>query len=144
MSDIESFLWDFTGVPHFFTNWNVKYAISEMTSSNNFQFCFCDYASSNINDCLDGEVLSSDVNIILCVDCSLKWDEDAQTISVRNDTTWNIGDSIHPIKAVFLRKKSNTASQRYVLGYCIHVNSIEVTNMVKIPENTILWSIQNE
>ena len=139
MATTTSYLWDFTTVPYFFTNWNVLFSLNEMNSANNFEFVFCDYAPTNINDCLNGSVLSSNVHTITSVDCSLDWNSDTQIIKVRNDVTWNIGDNIYPIKAVFLRKKANG----YVMGYCIHQNSFEVTNKVKIEKDTILWSIHN-
>ena len=141
MSEYTSYKWDFTRVPRFFVDWNKKFDIELMTAtSNNFQFVFSDYASSNISDCLNTNgTLSSNVNVLHTLDCALARNEECTVISVPNQVTWNIGTAVHPIKAVFLRQ----ISTGYVLGYCIHENSFEVTNKVIVPENTILWSIQN-
>lgn len=141
MSEYTSYKWDFTRVPRFFVDWNKKFDIELMTAtSNNFQFVFSDYAPTNISDCLTANgTLSSEVNVLYSLDCALKRNEECTTISVANEVTWNIGTAIHPVKAVFLKQKSTN----YVLGYCIHQNSIEVTNKVIVPTDTILWSFQN-
>ena len=141
MSEYTSFKLDFTRVPRFFVDWNKRFDIELMTAtSNNFQFVFSDYAPSNISDCLNSNgTLSSDVNILYSLNCALKRNEECTVISVADNVTWNIGQSVYPIKAVFLRQ----ISTGYVLGYCIHINSIEVTNKVIVPKDSILWSFQN-
>lgn len=143
MSEAKSYLWDFTSTPQFFSAWNDKFETVEMTPSLSglYEFCFSDYAESNINDCLNGTTIdTTKVHIIASVDANLIWDGNLNIIKVGDNVTWNIGDVIHPIKAVFLRRKSNG----YVLGYCIHNNSFNVTNKVIIPKDTILWSIQQD
>lgn len=120
-------------------DWNIKFKLLEMNDSNNFQLVFSSYAPSNIDECLSGDVLSSDVTIAATVDCSLKWTSASGLIQVRNDATWNVGDNTVPLKAVFVRHKSSG----YVMGYSINMNSFEVTNTVTLEENTILWSVTN-
>jgi len=137
MSEVQSYLFDFQRVPLFFDNWNNQFTVAEMNASSNFQFVFSDYCPTNIEDCLSSGVLSDDVNVLATVDCSLKWEN--EIISVRSDATWNISTSVYPLKAVFLRCKRTG----FVLGYCINVNSFEVTNKVKIEGGTILWSIED-
>ena len=144
MSEAKSYLWDFTSTPHFFSAWNDKFETVEMTPSAGdlYEFCFSDYAESNINDCLNsnGTIDTTKVHILATVNANLVWNENLNIIQVGANATWNIGDVIHPVKAVFLRRKSNG----YVLGYCIHINSFNVTNKVIIPKDTILWSIQQD
>ena len=143
MTDTQSYLFDFERVPMFFDKMNISYKLLEMNSSNNFQLVFSDYASDNIQDCLnlDGTLNTTNVHIAqsgsAVVDFSLKWDN--EIISVRNDTTWTVGDANVFLKAVFIRNKATG----FVLGYCIHMNSFDVTNTVTLPKDTILWSIQD-
>lgn len=139
MSEEQSFLFDFQRSPTFLDNMNVKFHLLEMNSSNNFQVVFSTYAPTNIQDCLNSDgTLNSDVTIQESLDCSLKWENDI--ISIRNDVTWNIGDVYYPLKAVFIRNKSNG----YVMGYSINITSFEVTNEVIFEEDTILWSFRDE
>ena len=139
MSEEQSFLFDFQRSPTFLDNMNVKFHLLEMNSSNNFQVVFSTYAPTNIEDCLSSDgTLNSDVTIQASLDCSLKWENDI--ISIRNDVTWNIGDTYYPLKAVFIRNKSNG----YVMGYSINITSFEVTNEVIFEEDTILWSFRDE
>ncbi len=139
MSEEQSFLFDFQRSPSFLDNFNVKFHLLEMNSSSNFQIVFSTYAPTNIQDCLnDDGTLNDDVTIQESVDCSLKWEN--EIISVRNDVTWNIGDAYYPLKAVFVRNKSNG----YVMGYSINITSFEVTNEVIFEEGTILWSFRDE
>lgn len=140
MSEYTSYPWDFTRVPRFFLDWNKKFDVELMTAtSNNFKFVFSNYAPSNIEDCLtDNGTLSSDVNVIATIPCSLKRNEECTTIEVGNNVEWNIGQSVYNIKAVFL-----CTATGYVIGYCIHNNSFEVTYKVRIEKGTILWSFQD-
>ena len=138
---VQSYIFDIKEVPSFFDDWNIRFRLMDMDGvSNNFKLVFSDYAPSNIEDCLNGGVLSSSVNVASSVDCKLKWDKDSRVISVKGDAQWTIGDNDYPLKAVFLCNKSDD----YVLGYCIHTASFTVTNKVKIEDGTILWSIVNE
>ena len=47
------------------------------------------------------------------------------------------GDDIFSLKAVFIRNK-NTG---FVMGYSINNTAFEITNVVKLEKDTILWSI---
>ena len=140
MTDVQSYIYDFQRVPRFFDDFNIKFKVIDMDgASSNFQIVYCTYAPNNIDDCLasDGK-LSSDVTVQQAVDCKLKWEDD--TIYLKDNTTWNIGDSIYPLKAVFIRDKAT----QYVLGYCINITSFEVTNKIIFDDGTILWSITDE
>ena len=141
MTDTQSYIFDIKEVPSFFDDWNIKFRVMDMDgTSTKFKLVFSDYAPSNIEDCLNGGILNtSQVNVASSVDCKLNWDKDSRIISVKGDTVWNIGDNTYPLKAVFLCNKSDD----YVLGYCIHITSFDVTNKVKIEDGTILWSITN-
>ena len=132
-------MFDISDVPRFFDDWNIKFDVVRMDgASNNFQLVFSNYAPDNIGECLNSDgTLSSDVTVIASVDCKLKWDSVSRIISIKGDTTWNIGDNNYPLKAVFVKNKLNN----YILGYCIHTTSFNVTNKVKIEDGTILWSI---
>lgn len=138
----QSYLFDFHRSPYFFDSWNTDFKLNDMNASNNFRLMYFNYSPDNINDCLDGKKIKSSLlsNRVANISCSLKWDMNANTISMRNDATWNIGTGNHyPLKAVFL-----TTSDGVVMGYCINMNSFEVTNIVKIKADTILWSIRDE
>lgn len=136
---IQSFIFDFHRVPRFFEDWNNNFSIGAMKRDNSsfFQVVYCSIAPDNIEDCLNGGVLDTGaVSVSASVDLSLKYDK--EVISVGSDCTWNVGANvIQPIKAVFIRNKSNG----YVMGYSIFDNAIEVTNVVKLEKDTILWSI---
>lgn len=138
----QSYLFDFQASPLFFDRWNIDFKLLEMNDSDNFEFVFSDYASDNIQDCLtSGALNTTNVHIAqsgtAVVDCSLKWDSDARTISIRDDVEWEVGDDNVFLKAVFLRNKTTG----FVMGYCIHMNSFDVTNSVTFDKDTILWSI---
>lgn len=143
MSEVQSYLFDFQRSPSFFTNWNIKFLLSNMTNSENFSIVFCDYASDNINDCIDSNGILNTTNAhpIATIDCSLEWDGETEIITIRNDATWSIGDNHYPLKAVFICSKSTA---NYVMGYCINMDNFEVTNQIKFEAGTILWSIKDE
>lgn len=133
----QSFMVDWSRVPDFFTYWNKRFDVDAMNGTiGNFQIVFSSYAPDNIQDCLDGTVLSENVEITYPVDCGLEWDYEG-IISIANDIVWNVGDEIIPLKAIFLRNKANG----YVLGYSINQTSFDVTNQVILEEGTVLWSI---
>lgn len=139
MSSTQSFILDFKRVPRFFEDWNVNFKVAKMKnpSTANFQLVYCSIAPDNIEDCLNGGVLNtSAVSVSASIDLNLKYDN--EVISVRNDCIWNVGAGTTTyIKAVFIRDKSNG----YVMGYSILDNAVDVTNVVKLEKDTILWSI---
>ena len=140
MSEIQSYLWDFTSVPSFFDDWNIEFNV-RVLGGESYEFCFCDFASTNIEDCLtsNNRLNTTNAHIIHSENCTIEWDSEARTIRVKNDVEWNIGSSTYSIKALFLRKRDTG----YVMGYCIHQNAFEVTNRVRIEDGTVLWSIQD-
>ena len=120
--------------------WNIKFnVLTEMSSnsSSNFEIVYCDYAPNNIGQCLTAEMLNSNVHVLATVPLSLVWDGTA--IKVRTDAVWSIGNTYYPLKAVFIRHKTN----KYVMGFSINIDNFEVTNQVKIGADTVLWSIQD-
>lgn len=142
MAEVQSYIFDFQRVPSFFEEWNNSFKVEDMkdsstdASAKHFQIVYCDVAPSNINDCLNGSRLNtSSVHVLQTVDVNLKYDNDV--ISVRYDATWSLGTDIKPVKAIFIRNKSNG----YVMGYSINTVAFEVTNTVKLEKDTILWSI---
>lgn len=139
MSEVQSYIFDFKITPRFFEEWNLKFTVNEMKSSSNlFQIVYCDYAPSNINDCLHGTILNAiNVHVLHEVDCSLKYEDGI--ISVREDASWNMGSNVYDLKAVFIKHKGTG----FILGYCINPNTFEITNTVKLEKGTILWSIVN-
>lgn len=137
MSEVQSYIFDFSRSPRFFEDWNLKFTVNEMKSSSNlFQIVYCDYAPSDINDCLNGDVLdTSKVHVLTSVDFSLKYDDGI--ITVREDATWNLSTTVRNLKAVFIRHKATG----FVMGYSINTVGFDVTNIVKLEKGTILWSI---
>lgn len=136
--EVFSYIFDFSTSPTFFERWNYDFKVEEMKQdANNFEVVYCTHAPENINDCLTGGVLNDNVTIAEDGVCNLNLKYEDRVISVRNDSIFNIGDYIIPLKAVFIRNKSSG----FVMGYSINNTSFEVTNEVIIEANTILWSL---
>ena len=136
MGEVYSCLFDFHRSPLFFKQWNIDFTVTQMQQdNNNFNIIYCSTAPDNINDCLsNGRLDSSKVTVIGTVPLSLKYVNDV--ISVRADATLNLGQTIEPLKAVFI---TNTSG--FVLGYSINTQAYEITNTLTIEKDTILWSI---
>lgn len=132
---------DWNRIEKFLDWWNDKYKVSEMNGGNEFEIVFSSYAPSNINECLTSNgVLNSDVTVTQSIDCGLKWDTTSKTVRLANDITWTLNDTIVPLKAVFIRHKTN----KTVLGYSINNVSFDVTNQVKLSKDSLLWSFHDE
>ena len=138
MSDVQSYVFDLQRVTDFFDRWNVDWkATGDFGVNNKFQIVLSSYAPNNIEECLDNGRLSSDVTVAYVKDCRLDWINEVMTIA--NTVTFNIGDDISPLKAVFIRNKAS----KVVLGYSINTHHFEVTNKVIFSAGTILWSIRD-
>lgn len=135
----QSYIFDFQRTPLFFDGWNKYFTVDEMRqNADNFEVVYTNHAPTDINECLNGGVLNTSnvvVNNNYVANLSLNYDNGV--ITVRNDSTLNIGDNIFPLKAVFIRNK-NTG---FVMGYSINNTAFEITNVVKLEKDTILWSI---
>ena len=133
-----SHLFDWSRTPLFLTKWGKSFDVASMNGASNFQLVVASYSPSDIEDCLDANgTLNNDVTVAQAIDCGLKWQDDV--IKLNADVTWSIGDSIVPLKALFLRDKNSG----FVLGYSINNTSFEVTNQLKFNKDTIFWSIIN-
>jgi len=137
MSEIQSYLFDFTEVDDFFDNWNVKFSTTDMDGSNKFQLVLASYSPTNISECLNanGTLNTTNVTGTRVLDCGLIWNN--RTIKLAFDVDFNIGNSIVPLKAVFLRHKSTG----YVMGYSININSFNITNHLIYDADSIFYSI---
>ena len=134
----DSILIDWSRVSTFWRDWNVKFELDAMNgSSSNFNLVFVSFAYDTIDECLSNGQLKSEVlqGVSETVPCGLLWD-DTGIIKVADTVTWNIGDEVVPLKAIFL-----TTSDGHVIGYTINNTSFEVTNKVMIDKDTILWSL---
>jgi hypothetical protein len=137
MSVSESIFIDFTRSPSFFDRWNVDFFIPSVR--NDYEFVFADYCPNNISECLDGNVLDSEmVHTITTLSVNLKWEssDNVQTVSIDGDTVWNVGDTHYNLKGIFLRSKSTNC----VIGYSIFPNSVDVTNKVIFDDGLLVWS----
>lgn len=142
----QSFLFDFSRIDSFYENLNVKFNLSDMTGADNkFEFVLSSYSYDNIEDCIDAngelndEVITSDD---LIVNSPLVWsnnNDGTNTISLGADVEWDIGEDIIDVKALFLRD----ATTGYVMGFCINIKPITVTNTLTFDEGTILWSVSD-
>ena len=147
MTEVQSYLWDFSSVPLFINDLNVRFQLNDMNgSSTKFEFVFCDLCPTNIDEWLNSDgTLSSNVHIATVnsnpakLNVKLLWDKNSRIISIAEDTTLTLDYDIIPVKAVFLRVKSTG----YVLGYCVHNVAFDISNKVKFEKDTILWSIQD-
>lgn len=139
MSEEQSYTFDFQRVSDFFDRWNVNFkTVGDFGVANKFQICLCSYAPNNIGQCLyNGMIDTSQVTVHSSVDCQLDWVN--EEIVLNGDVTFNLSTSIVPVKAVFIRHKASGV----VLGYCIDLNAIEVTNKVIFDDGTIFWSIKD-
>ena len=134
----QSYIFDFHRSPRFFYEWNNSFKVVDMQSTTaNFQIVYCSQAPTNIEDCLvnNSTLDTNAVTILQSVDVNLVFNDGV--ISVGADATWNIGDTVQDLKAVFIRHK-NTG---FVMGYSINTVAFEVTNKIKLEKDTILWSI---
>lgn len=135
--EVYSYIFDFHRSPSFFDGWNNNFQVNSMRQdANNFEVVYCTYAPSDINDCLNGGVLNDDVTIADGGVCNLNLKYEDEIVSVRRDSTFSIGNVVIPLKAVFIRDKTS----KFVLGYSINDTSFDVTNEVKLAEDTIIWS----
>ena len=137
MAVSESIFIDFTRSPSFFERWNMDFFIPVM--HDNYEFVFADYCPNNIEECLDGNVLDSDmVHSVGTQSVNLIWDssDNVQTISVYGDCVWNVGEVHYNLKGIFLRTKDT----KYVMGYSIFPNGVDVTNKVIFDDKLIIWS----
>ena len=139
MVDEQSFLFDFSHVDSFMEQWNLSFKLSDMNSTNNFELVFCSDSPNNIRECLNsGGGINTDTvtfrNGSDVVPCSLKWEDNS--ISIRDNATWNIGEAEIPLKSIFLRTTGG-----YVIGYCINISEFIVTNKLTFDANTTLWRI---
>lgn len=137
MSVSESIFIDFTRSPSFFDRWNVDFNLTLV--GNNYEFVFADYCPNNISECLDGNVLDSEmVHTITTQSVNLKWEssDNVQTVSIDGETVWNIGDTHYNLKGIFLRDKTTLT----VIGYSIFPNGVDVTNKVIFDDGLLIWS----
>ena len=131
-----SHLFDWSRNPQFFERWGKSFDVASMNGKNNFQLVFSSYCPSNIQDCINGNgALNSNVTTDQVSNCGLKWADNV--ISLDTDVTWNIGDVVVPLKAVFLRDKNSG----FVLGYSINNTPFEITNQLKLTKGLLFWSI---
>jgi len=141
MVDEQSFLFDFSHVDNFMTQWNLAFKLSDMNSSNNFELVFCTDSPNNVRECLTSGGAIDTNNVTIATDgvvpCSLKWENN--TISLRNDATWNIDGEI-PLKSIFLR----VANNGYVMAYCINISEFNCTNKLTFEGGVAFWRIIDE
>lgn len=149
----QSFLFDFSRSPTFFENFNESFSLTDMNTSDsetvleNFQLVLASYCDDNIANCLDADgCLSSSVtvaksieNVDLINTIGLDYiidDYGDAIISLHDETTFVVGDTNIPLKAVFLQTLDG-----YVMGYSIMERAIPVTNKVVFDEDVIFWDI---
>ena len=135
----QSLALDFQRTPTFFTNFNNKFHLTNMSASvtNQYEFVFAKYCPTNIQECLSGDRLNdSMVYTEHTANVSLVWDEANEIIKTSNRVEWNIGNDHTTMQGVFLRDKSS----QFIMGYSINLTPVDVTDKVIIDANTILWS----
>lgn len=136
----QSFLIDWKRQDDFWEKWNISFRTVEMNGSNTFELVFVSYCPEDITDCVSGGVLKPEVvqGAVATISVGLNWDKQG-IVSIANNVTWNIGNSIVPLKGIFLRSKVTG----YVLGYSIAMTSFDVTNQMVIDKDTVLWSFHD-
>lgn len=136
--EVYSYIFDFQRTPLFFERWNIDFLVSEMKQdADNFEIVYCRYSPNNINDCLTNGKLNSNVVVEDGGVCNLNLKYQDDIISVRKDSTYNIGRAIRSLKAVFIRNKRTG----FVMGYSINNSAFDVTNKILLEKDTILWSM---
>ena len=143
---VQSYIFDFSRVDNFYENLNINYSISDMNgAANKFDFILSSYSYDNIEDCINSNgVLKSEVitDNDYIKDAPLVWSNNSDgtnSISLGSDVTWDLGEDIVPIKAVFLVSHSTN----YVLGFCINMNPVQATNTLTFDEDTVLWTVSD-
>lgn len=139
MTDLQSYTFDFQRVSDFFDRWNVSFKTNgDFNENNKFEVVFCNYAYDDISKMLTSSgTLNSGANVYATQNCRLNWTD--ETITIGGNVTFDLGTSIVPLKALFIRHKKSGV----VLGYSININDFEVTNQLVISSGTILWSIRD-
>ena len=111
-------------------------------NTSNFEFVMASNCPNNISQCVDGNnVLNNQVTVFNTATGGLKFEEDDDGVGIcriANNVTFNIGDGITPLKAIFIRD-ANTKS---VFMYCINITPFNVTNSFIFNKDTILFSIR--
>ena len=137
MAVSESIFIDFTRSPSFFDKWNELFKLPLIQTD--YEFVFADYCPNNIDECLDNFLLDAEmVHIVGTQSVNLLWEssDNVQTVSVNGQCVWNIGSVHHNLKGIFLRAKGS----KYVMGYSIFPNGVDVTNKVIFDDKLIIWS----
>lgn len=144
--DLQSYIFDFSRVDSFYEHLNIDFNISDMVGSEgnaNFEFVLSEHSPNNIEECLDNDgCLNSSVDDNITEDVPLLWtnnDDGTNQISIDDDVEFTFGDTIVQMKALFLREKTSG----YVLGFCINMNTVSVTNKMVFEEDTILWTVSD-
>lgn len=151
MTDIQSYVFDFTRVPRFMDDINREdcFDTDDMDGvNNNYEFVFATSCPANIDDCLtvNGTIDTTNVSLYSSGTgaCKLLWSHGVngnRVMSIANNSvTIDIGDVDIELKAMFLRD----ATTGYVLAYSINDRAVMVTNQVIFPVNGVLWSYRNE
>lgn len=158
--ELHSYIFDFTRVNDFFENFNVKFNVNDsdngsklyileddeyINTGDKFELVFASACPDNISDgCLtntgqiDRDNVEYDDNHV--VEVELDWIKDSYgdaIIHIHDEVTLTLGETVLPLKAVFLRSKSNG----YVLGYCINLVKFSVTNKVVFDDDVMFWDI---
>ena len=137
----ESYIFDFSIPKNFLRFLNIYYNVSDMNGAvDKFEFVLASYSQDNIEDCLtDKNMLGDGVTIHSTVKGGLFFEEnDGLTVTIKTATpvTFNIGNDIIPLKALFIRD----ASSKVVFMYCINVNPFSITNSFIIDSDVILYT----
>ena len=151
MSDIQSYIFDFTRVPNFLDDMNREdcFDTADMDGlTANYEFVFATVCPSNIEECLnnDGTINTTNVTLynLATGSTTLLWSKGVngqRTMSIaQNNVTIDVGDVDVPLKAMFLRDSASG----YVLAYSINDKAVTITNEVVFPVNGVLWNFRNE
>lgn len=139
MTDERSFLFDFVRTDYFFDQLNNLYHLRDMDgSSGKFKIVIAHYGGDNLSDYLTNQYsLNVSSSNSTSQSAKLRWSDEC--IKLDADVTFNIGNDVKPIKAIFLCTNDDV-----VIGYCINMTKFSVTNQVKFDKDTIFWSIRDE
>lgn len=124
--------------------WNKEFDVEEIETTCFSLYILDDLCYDNIESCLnsEGKFVFTDAQMqehSLNQSCYLRIDEvgnDTSAIVLNEDVTFELGESMFPMKGMFLVTDSG-----FVMGYSINTYSVNVTNQMIFKKDLIFWNI---
>ena len=138
-----SLIFDFNRADWFYDDLNINFGKDTFLDSPQY-LIIASQCSPNIDECFDGtthQLINNSIDILATENIQLEWSEGvdgSRAIVVGEDFEYPIVSDTVRIQGLFFVSSNNT-----LIGYCIYDNPTKITNVLKIEEGTILWSVTN-